>query len=545
MKLSGAEIVLTMLEKSGVSIVFGYPGAANAALYDKLPQFPIKHILVRNEQGAAHMASGYARMTHTAGVCFATSGPGATNLVTGIATAYMDSVPLIAITGQVDTSLIGKDAFQEVDITGTTAPFCKHNYLVKDVKDLSQVMKDAFYIATTGRPGPVLIDVPMDVLRETTEFVMPDEEVSIRGYKPADRGHEMQIKKALTLLSQAKKPLIMSGGGIITSDACDEFAAFCKMVKIPIISTLMGIGSIPTMNPLYYGMLGSHGQRVANYAISNADVILVLGSRIADRSVASPQKMSAKASIIHIDIDPAEIGKNADAKIPIVGNVKTILGQINELLAEVDFSKFDIANWISDLNERKATCKFRESNTCADPVFVLKTLSELTDDDAVFSTEVGQNQIWAANALELKTAGTFISSGGFGTMGYGLPSAIGAKTATPERQVISILGDGSFQMSMPELGTMMQWDIGVKMVLFNNHRLGMVRELQKNNFKSNYSGVFLEGSPDFCKLADAYGIPSLSISKNSEVKEAVNKMLSHDGPFLLEIEVDPEQDCYN
>jgi len=545
MKLNGAEIILTMLEHNGTSVVFGYPGAANAALYDKLPQFSIQHILVRNEQGAAHMASGYARMTKNAGICFATSGPGATNLVTGIATAYMDSVPLIAITGQVNTSLIGKDAFQEVDITGTTAPFCKHNYLVKNIKELPQVINDAYYIATTGRPGPVLIDVPMDVMSETIEFMMPDDEVNIRGYKPADRGHEMQIKKALSLLSGAKKPLIMAGGGIISSDACDEFATFCQSVQIPIISTLMGIASIPTTNPLYYGMLGSHGVKAANFAIANADVILVLGSRIADRSVARPQKMSAKASIIHIDIDPAEIGKNASAKIPIVGNIKTILGQMNELLADVDFSKFDITSWVADLNERKAVRKFRESDTFADPVYVLKSLSELTEDNAVFTTEVGQNQIWSANALELKTAGTFVSSGGFGTMGYGLPAAIGAKVATPNRQVIAILGDGSFQMSLPELGTMSQWGIDVKLVLFNNHRLGMVRELQKNNFKSNYSGVFLEGSPDFCKLADAYGIASLSISQNGEVKDAICKMLAYDGSFLLEIAVDPEQDCYN
>lgn len=546
MKLSGAQIVLTMLEKNGTTVVFGYPGAANAALYDKLPEFPIKHILVRNEQGAAHMANGYARITHKAGVCFATSGPGATNLVTGIATAYMDSVPLIAITGQVDTSLIGKDAFQEIDITGTTEPFCKHNYLVKQAKELPQVIQNAFYIATTGRPGPVLIDVPMDVLRETVEFNMPENDINIRGYKPADRGHEGQIKKALSLLSHAQKPLIMAGGGIISSDACSEFKAFYETMNIPVISTLMGISSMPTNHPLYYGMLGSHGQKVANHAINNADVILVLGSRIADRSVARPQKLSDKTSIIHIDIDPAEIGKNANAKIPIVGNIKTILSQMNTLLAQNDFGKTDITEWTDELtSHRKPTHKPIQSDGYVDPIYVLQTVSTMASPDAVFSTEVGENQIWSANNLVLNTPGTFVSSGGFGTMGYGLPAAIGAKVAAPDREVFVVLGDGSFQMSMPELGTMAQWDIPVKLILFNNHRLGMVRELQKHNYHSNYSGVFLDGSPDFCKLADAYHMKSQQICQNSEVESAITKMLQYDGSYLLEIMVDPELDCTN
>ncbi len=546
MKLSGAQIVLTMLEKNGTTVVFGYPGAANAALYDKLPDFPIKHILVRNEQGAAHMANGYARITHKAGVCFATSGPGATNLVTGIATAYMDSVPLIAITGQVDRSLIGKDAFQEIDITGTTEPFCKHNYLVKHAKELPRVIEDAFYIATTGRPGPVLIDIPSDVLKESVDFTMPTEAVSIRGYKPADRGHEGQIKKALTLLSHAKTPLIMAGGGIISADACQEFKEFYEAMQIPVISTLMGISSLPTNHPLYYGMLGSHGKKVANYAIANADTLLVLGSRIADRSVARPQKLSDKCNIIHIDIDPAEIGKNANAKIPIVGNIKTVLTQLNDELKQNSYEKSDISDWIHDLDShKKPEHKPIKSDQYVDPIYAMRTASLLAKSDAIFTTEVGENQIWAANNLQLTTPGSFISSGGFGTMGYGLPSAIGAKVAAPNRNVFVILGDGSFQMSLPELGTMAQWDIPIKLMLFNNNRLGMVRELQKNNYHGNYSGVFLDGSPDFCKLVDAYGMKSIRIHQNSQVEGAVKEMIASKESFLLEMMVDPELDCAN
>lgn len=542
MKRNGAETVLKMLEENGTTVLFGYPGAATVPIYDKLDQYPIRHILVRNEQGAAHMASGWARRSGKPGVCLATSGPGATNLITGIATAYMDSVPLIAITGQVDSKLIGKDAFQEIDITGATIPLCKHNYLIKDVAQLPQVINDAFYIASTGRPGPVLIDIPVDVLNSVWEFTMPPKEINIRGYKPSDKGHELQIKRALSLLSEAKRPLVLAGGGIVSSRAFSEFYEFTERFRLPIISTLMGIGAIETTHPLYYGMLGSHGKKAANYALDEADLIFVLGSRIADRSVSGPRILSSRTNLIHIDIDPAEIGKNTVAKIPLVGNIKTILGQILALSPELGISYPDTSSWLAELDgKRTEKPVLPKEEPYVNPIYCLKELSKASGGRGVFTTEVGEHQMWAANALTVGQPGGFISSGGFGTMGYGLPAAIGAKLAAPEDTVVCIAGDGSFQMNLAELASMCQCGAAVKILLFNNRCLGMIREIQKQRCKGHYVAVSLEGSPDYCKLADAYGIASARIEHDRDVPSAVAGMLAHNGPYLLEVVTDPAQ----
>lgn len=537
MKMTGAEAIIKALEIEKVDIIFGYPGAAISPFYDALLGSSIRHILTRHEQGAAHAANGYARVTGRVGVCVATSGPGATNLITGIANAYMDSIPIVAITGQVSSDMIGTDAFQEADITGATAPFSKHNYLVNKAGDLPRIIKEAFHIAATGRPGPVVIDIPVDVQNSAVDFKYP-ETIDIKGYKPTVTGHPIQIKKAVAALEEAERPVICAGGGVISANATAELLELAEKCKIPVTTTLMGIGAIPSKHPLHFGMVGTHGNQTANYALHHADVVLILGARVGDRAIGASSGLAEKAKIIHIDIDPAEIGKNIDVAIPLVGDVKRIL---KELLTHLNSCGSE--RWIAAVAEQKkqraAKLDFKDASEYVNPKYLLSILSEILPDDAVVATEVGQNQIWTANHFQVKKPKTFITSGGLGTMGYGLPSAVGAKLGKPQVPVVVISGDGSFQMSMQEFGTIKQYDIGVKMILFNNCRLGMVRELQLNKHGGRYSQVCLDRNPDFVALAAAYGFKGEKIGSNAQVKEALKRLLAEDGPYLLECSVDP------
>ncbi len=539
MKLTGAKAIIKALEMENVSVIFGYPGAAICPFYDALLESKIEHILTRHEQGAAHAASGYSRTTGKTGVCVATSGPGATNLITGIATAYMDSIPMVAITGQVPTEHIGKDVFQEADITGATAPFCKNNYLVKDASSLPRIIKEAFHIASTGRPGPVLIDIPIDIQNTEIDFVYP-ETIEIKGYKPTYKGHPVQIRRVAEIIEKAEAPLICAGGGVINANASEELLKFAEKYRIPVVNTLMGIGSIPFEHELNMGMLGSHGVYTANYAVNNADLLILLGARVGDRAMGSAVQIAKKASIVHIDIDPAEIGKNIPAMVPVVGDVKTVLEELNEAAG-----KGNTENWLKTLEQKKAEHPLKQETLSKyeyiRPQYVLSELSKASAENTIVTTEVGQNQIWTANHYRINKARTFISSGGLGTMGYGLPSAVGAKIGNPDKRVIVIAGDGSFQMSMQELGTIKQNKLGIKIIIFNNSRLGMVRELQKRNYCGRYSQVFLDENPDFVKLVSAYGFKGESIRKNSEVIPAINRMLADDDTYLLEFIVNPEE----
>lgn len=540
MLLTGAEMVVKCLEKHGVEVVFGYPGAANCPIIDKLSFSGIKHILTRNEQGAAHMASGYARVTKKAGVCTATSGPGATNLITGIATAYMDSVPMIVLTGQVASAVIGKDAFQEVDITGATLPFTKHNYLVEDGTQIKRIMEEAFYIAETGRKGPVLIDIPMDYLKTTYEYPDEDEPVKIRGYRVLEKVNEAQIKKVAQAIRESEKPLILAGGGIVGSDAIKEFRKLVGQSQIPVVATMNGIGTLPTDDELYYGMIGSHGKRSSNRALLKADTVIIMGARLGDRSVYNAKGLESKTKLIHIDIDPAEIGKNMQPYIPVVAEIKEA---IKHLLPHLKDYKVNEA-WLNEIKELKETDivydSVPEDSGYVDPKYFMTALSKHYGKDVYVSTEVGQNQIWTANYFNFENARSLITSAGFGTMGYGLPAAIGASVAT-KKPVVAVMGDGSFQMDLPELATMCQWDIPVKMVVFENKRLGMVHEHQYLLYKSNYQAVFLDGSPDFEKLAEAYGIKSAKIHQNSEIEEGIKKLSEGKESFLLIVSVDPAE----
>lgn len=539
MKINGAQAIIKALELESIDTIFGYPGSAICPFYDALFDSNITHVLSRNEQGAAHAASGYAKATGKTGVCIATSGPGSTNLITGIATAYMDSVPLVAITGQVSSELIGRDSFQEVDTTGMTSPFTKHNYLVKDVKQLPRILKEAFHIASTGRPGPVLIDIPYDVQASELDFIYPDK-VDLPGYCIETQDISQDIKKINKLLEQAKCPVICAGGGIISANAQNELISFAEKFQIPVTTTLMGIGSIPFNHKLYLGMLGSHGVYAANYAINNADLIIIFGARVGNRAMGKASEIAKKAMIIHIDLDPAEIGKNIKPDVPVIADVKIVL---KELLSNSISTSF--SNWLEIVLSKKEPHNFdkiqTKKSTVINPPLLIHKLSELAGNKAIITTEVGQNQIWAANYYRIASPRTFISSGGMGTMGYGLPAAVGAKMGCPDVPVIAISGDGSLQMSIQELGTIKQQDLGVKIVLFNNSRLGMVREMQKEKFCGRYSQVHMEHNPDFQLLAKSYGFNSNKISDNKDIVPALKQMLSDESPFLLECIVDPEE----
>ena len=527
--IKAAEAMVKCLENEGIKVVFGYPGAAICPFYDELSHSDIKHILVRHEANGGHAASGYARITGKPAVCIATSGPGATNLLTAIATAYMDSVPVICITGQVSSDQIGCDVFQEADITGAAEPFVKYSYLVKNAQDIPRIFKEAFHIAGTGRPGPVLIDIPVDVQQTMIDFEYP-ETVSLRSYKPSAKGNALQIKRVAEAISEAKKPLICAGGGIFLSGAEQEIRQFAETTNIPVVSTMMGLSVFPTDHPLYFGMIGMHGVKTANHAVGDCDLMILIGARVGDRAVKSPSWLEENTKIIHIDIDPAEIGKKIHADIPLVGDCKCILAQLNELM-----TRLDTEPWLEHLRDyrSKVPVSPREEKF-TDPKAFLRKLSEAAPDNTVAVADVGQNQIWACNSFRIKS-GRFLTSGGMGTMGYSLPCAIGAKLADPSAEVIEICGDGSFQMQMMELATICQYNVPVKIVLMRNEYLGMVRELQDRGYKGNRTAVSLAGDPDFVALAKAYGIPAERVSDDSEADAAIERFIGSEGPYLLEV----------
>jgi acetolactate synthase-1/2/3 large subunit len=533
-RMTGAQAVLECLKREGVDVVFGLPGGVLLPLYDAIYNADIRHILVRHEQGAAHMADGYARATGKVGVCIATSGPGATNLVTGIATAYMDSVPMVAITGQVNTFLIGKDAFQEADITGITLPITKHNYLLRSAKDIPRVFREAFYIARSGRPGPVLIDLPRDVTVEEMEFNWP--EVNLPGYHPSIKAHEMQIKKAAKALMEAERPVIYAGGGVKLAEAHRELFDLAVKINAPVTTTLMGVGCFPEDHPLSLGMLGMHGTKYANYTIQESDLILAVGARFDDRVTGKVSSFAPRAKIIHVDVDPAEIGKNVRVDIPLVGDAKNALaGLLKEVQPKPRSAWNDkVDSWKSDY-----PLKYMPDMNIIKPQYVIEKLCELAPD-AIITTEVGQNQMWAAQFFVHKDPRKFISSGGLGTMGYGFPAAIGAKMGMPDCEVIDIAGDGSFLMNSQELATAVVNDIPVKVAIINNGCLGMVRQWQELFFGKRYSATILgRTSPDFVKLAEAYGAVGLRATKPSEVEPVIRAALASDRPTLMDFIVSP------
>jgi acetolactate synthase-1/2/3 large subunit len=539
MKITAAEALIRSLEMEGVEVVFGYPGGAILPVYDSLFHTKkLKHILTRSEQAAAHAASGYARVSGKVGVCMATSGPGATNLVTGIATAYMDSVPVVAITGQVATSLIGRDVFQEVDITGATAPFTKHNYLVKRAEDIPRIVKEAFYIASTGRPGPVLIDLPKDVAETKIEFKYP-EQITLRGYKPKIDGHPLQISRAADAINKALRPVICAGGGVNSACAEEELMELAEKAHIPVATTLMGIGAFPGDHPLSLGMMGMHGMPYANRAVTESDLVIAAGARFGDRLTGRVAGFAPRAKIIHIDIDPAEIGKNVKADIPIVGDVKRVLA---EILKEVQPKQ--PTEWNHRIAElKKKPFSYSKTNKLC-PQEIIEELSRRTAGNAIITTEVGSHQMWVAQYYKFTKPRTFISSGGLGTMGYGLPAAIGAKFAKPDKAVINICGDGSFQMNLAEMATAVENGLSLKMILFNNQGLGLVRQLQEFYCKKRYSQVNFSFVPDFVKLAESYRIAGMRIENRDELPGALDRLISEKGCFLLECMVDINENVY-
>ena len=540
MKMTGAQMMLDGLVKEGVEVTFGIQGGKVIPLFDTMPQFPqIHHVLTRHEQGAAHAAEGYSRATGKVGVCIATSGPGATNLVTGIADAFLDSVPMVAITGQVNRPDIGKDAFQEVDITGITLPVTKHNYLVLDTASMPRIVREAFYLARTGRPGPVLIDVPGDVFMEEAEFHYP-KEFDLPSYKPTLRGHPAQIKKAAKAIREARQPVILAGRGVIISGAYAELKELAEKAQIPVITTLLGISALPQSHVLSYGWLGMHGMVHANLATDAADTIIAIGMRFDDRATAKVSAFNTRARIIHIDIDPAEIGKNIKVDIPIVGDVKTVLTQLNKVI-EPD----QHVDWIGQLDEWRRThpeLNIRDSESVL-PQYVVRQIYEATRGTATIVTGVGQHQMWSAQYYHYDHPNSFITSGGLGTMGFGLPAAIGAQIGRPDAMVWCLDGDGSFQMTIQELATIQQERLPLKIAIFNNGFLGMVRQWQELFFDKRYVATPLSG-PDFVKVAEAYGIPGTAAKRREDVAPAIEQAMSEPGPFLIDFRIEPEENVY-
>ena len=537
---TGAKILVESLQREGVEIIFGYPGGVVLPIYDELYNSSLRHILVRHEQAAAHAADGYARASGRVGVCLATSGPGACNLVTGIATAYMDSVPMVALTGQVPTNLLGNDAFQESDITGITMPITKHNYLVKDTADLGRVVKEAFYIAGTGRPGPVLIDIPKDVSTKAIKESLVPEKVTLRGYNPTYRGHKRQIEKALQLIAAAERPVIYAGGGVIASNASAELVGFATQLGIPIATTLMGLGCIPGDHPLNLGMLGMHGTEYANFAITESDVLFSIGVRFDDRVTGKTDTFAPHAKIIHIDIDPAEIGKNKRVDVPVVGDVKAVLQDMLSMLKKNGLTDA----WLKKIKHWKQHHPLK----CPDdgrlhPQFVVRQMSELLGGDAIIVSEVGQNQMWTAQHYCFKNPRTWITSGGLGTMGYGLPAAMGAHFARPDLPVFDVAGDGSIQMNIQEFGTISHNKIPVKIAILNNRFLGMVRQWQELFYDRRYS--FTELPPvEFVKIANAYGIEGVKVESADDVMPALRAALDCDGPFVMDFRIEREENVF-
>jgi acetolactate synthase-1/2/3 large subunit len=548
-KLTGAEIFVKGLADLGVDVIFGYPGGSVINIYDELyKNTKVRHLLPRHEQGAVHMADGYARASGRVGVALVTSGPGATNTVTGLATAYMDSIPLVVFSGQVPTGLIGNDAFQEADIVGITRPCTKHNYLVKDTKDLARVMKEAFYIAASGRPGPVLVDMPKDVLMKAAEYVMP-KEVKLRGYSPNYEGHPKQVDAAMKLLQQKEKPVLYVGGGVILSDAAAELTEFAQSMGIPVTTTLMAMGAFPGTDPLCMGMLGMHGTYAANMAISHCDLILAIGARFDDRVTGKIDEFAPHAKIVHVDIDPTSIQKNVRVDIPIVGDVKDVLKKmIKSAKGSKDAAGYrkKIAPWRDEIAAWEAThpMKYKQGKTKINPKFVVEKVYELTKGKAVIATEVGQHQMYAAQFYKYDRPRTFLSSGGLGTMGYGFPAAIGAQVALPDALVIDIAGDASIQMNIQEIATAVQYRLPVKVVILNNGVLGMVRQWQELFFEGKYSQTCIPQIPDFVKLAEAYGATGFRATKPEEVEEVLRKGFATPGPVFIDIHTDPNELVY-
>ena len=545
--IKGARILLECLAKLGIKDIFGYPGGAVIPIYDELYSFKdINHYFARHEQGAVHEADGYARSSGKIGVCLATSGPGATNLVTGIMTAHMDSIPLLAITGQVSSTLLGKDAFQESDIVGITVPITKTNYLVQDIKDLPRILKEAYYIATTGRPGPVLVDIPRDIQLQEIPYEdfkkLYDKVFHLEGYNPVYEGHKGQIKTATKMIKEAKRPLIIAGAGIIKANATEELKEFIEKINIPVAMTLLGLGSLPGSHDLSLGMIGMHGTTYANYSAAEADLIIAAGMRFDDRVTGNPEKFIPNAKIIHIDIDPAEIGKNKLIDVPIVGDLKNVL---NDLLVQVP--KLNHTEWINQIKEWKKEYSLIFKKKNEDILLAQEVLSEIdkiTKGNAIISTDVGQHQMWSAQYLTYENPHSIITSGGAGTMGFGLPAAIGAQVANPDKKVISIIGDGGFQMTFQELMLMKQYNLPVKVFIFNNSYLGMVRQWQELFHSRRYSSVDLSYNPDFIKIGEAYGIKSVQLKNSKDLKKNLKKILESNEPVLVECIIEKEENVY-
>ena len=533
--MNGAQAMVKCLENEGVEMVFGYPGVAICPFYDSLLDTDIKSVLIRTEQNAAHAASGLARVTGKVGVCAVTSGPGATNLITGIATAFADSIPLVCITGQVNSELIGSDVFQEADITGAAESFVKYSYLVKNAEDIPQIFKEAFYIANTGRKGPVLIDVPIDVQNAPVrKFKYPDS-VSMRTYKPTVKGHIVQIKKVIAELEKAKRPVICAGGGVLLGDAQKLLREFSHRHKIPVVTTMMGIGAMQTEDPLYFCMVGNNGAPCANRAMNEADMIIMVGARVADRAVNQPEIITKNKVLVHMDVDPAEIGKNAGPTIPLVGDAKHIFSDMLEQELDGDYSEWVV--WLQEY-EKTMTDTRKPDPAFVDPAEFVRRLSDKMEQDAVYVADVGQNQIWSCRNCKIRE-GSFLTSGGMGTMGYSIPAAMGAKLGAPGRQVVAVCGDGSFQMSMMEFATMRQYQVPVKIVVIANHYLGMVREYQQNTYKGRYSVVELGGGPDLEKLAQAYGMDFIRLEAPDKMDEAIDAFLKDEDAVLMECVINP------
>ena len=548
MELTGAQILLESLKKEGVDVLFGYPGGAVIDIYDELPRHPeLKHVLVRHEQGAVHAADGYARASGKVGCCLVTSGPGATNTVTGIATAYCDSIPLVVFTGQVPTQLIGNDAFQEVDIVGITRPCTKHNFLVKDVRNLAKTIRQAFYLARSGRPGPVLVDLPKDIMQARTEFVWP-EDIFMRSYNPTYKPNLNQLRRTAEELAKARKPIILAGGGVIMANASEVLCELAHELNIPVATTLMGLGAFPANGDLWLGMVGMHGTYAANMSINHADLLVCVGARFDDRVTGRLQDFASHARIVHIDIDPTSIRKNVEVDVPVVGDCRQALEGILEIcrakMADTDWSGMH-ADWLQTVHEWKANHPLAyNKNGHIKPQQVIETMYSITKGDAIIATEVGQNQMWAAQFYTFTKPRTLLTSGGLGTMGYGFPAAIGAQFAFPDKLVINVAGDGSIQMNIQELATVVQNKIPVKVVILNNGHLGMVRQWQELFYNRNYSHTNMEAQPDFVKLAEAYGAEGYRISKPEELEDVLRKALTSPNPAFIAVMVEREENVY-
>ena len=537
---TGSQILVDALIREGAEYVFGIPGGAVLPLFDALFDSPIKFILTRHEQGAGHAADGYARATGKVGICLVTSGPGATNLTTAIATAHMDSIPIVAITGQVKTFLIGNDAFQEADIIGITRPITKHSYLVKDIKDLARVVKEAFFIANTGRRGPVLIDLPVDVTMEKCEEVIPTE-VDLPGYKPRYEGNIRQIMIAAEEINSSKQPVVYTGGGIIASESSKELLEFAEKGNLPVTTTLMGLGGFPEDHHLSLGMLGMHGTAYANFAVTESDVLVAIGARFDDRITGKIDEFAPHAKIIHIDIDPASISKSIRVDIPVVGDAKNILQELNKHIHFVERKE-----WLDKIKywKEKNPLSYNNSGNVIKPEYVIEQICEAAKGNAIITTEVGQNQMWAAQYFTFTQPRTFLSSGGLGTMGYGFPAAIGAQLGCPDKLVVDIAGDGSIQMNIQELSTVARLNIPVKIAILNNGYLGMVRQWQELFYNKRYSSVNLNGNPDFVKLAEAYGAKGFLVEKKEDVRPTIEKAFSIKGPVIMDFRVDPNENVF-